>query len=128
MACSRRDYSVTGTTLTFVTTPPNGSAIVAWDIVGGGIVPYDIGIYFPASPGPAQRSCSSLPRGLHAACGRHRQPGLCRDGADRLGRCRDPKNGGSIGTVTFAASTGTATYAFARPMARRSVVIIYAAN
>jgi len=33
------DYGVLDTSLTFGTAPANGGAIVAWDIVGGGIVP-----------------------------------------------------------------------------------------
>ena len=51
------DYSVAGATLTFGTAPSNGSAIVAWDIVGGGIVPYDIGVFFLG-----RRCSSSSPR------------------------------------------------------------------
>jgi hypothetical protein len=44
------DYDVTGTTLTFGTAPTLASTIVAWDIVGGGILPYDVGVFVPGQP------------------------------------------------------------------------------
>jgi hypothetical protein len=107
------DYSVAGATLTFGSAPPNGAAIVAWDIGGGG-TPYDIGVYFPGQPEAgaillqlvASRAFT-LPADLTGSQGYAGTAPMAQ--AD----LEIQKNGASIGTITFAASANTATYTFA---------------
>ena len=85
------DYSVAGATLTFGTAPPNGAAIVAWDIGGGG-PPLR---HRRLLPGPARGRRDPAPvrrlARLHAACRSDRQPGLRRHCTDRSGRPRHPE-------------------------------------
>jgi hypothetical protein len=56
------DYTVAGTTLTFGAASRNSRAIVAWDIVGGGIAVYDISVHFPGELGPTRLCSGSPPR------------------------------------------------------------------
>lgn len=108
------DYSVSGTTLSFATAPPNGSKIIAWDIVGGGIVPYDIGLYLPGQPDAggtllqfvAPRAFT-LPEKLAGSQGYAGTAPAAQADFDIQ------KNGASIGTMSFAASSSTATFTFA---------------
>ena len=108
------DYSVAGATLTFDTAPPNGSTIVAWDIVGGGTAPYDIGMYLPGQPGAGATLLQlvatrafTLPAGLTGSQGYAAAAPTAQADLDIQ------KNGASIGTITFGASDNAATFVFA---------------
>jgi hypothetical protein len=106
------DYSVAGGTLAFGTAPANGAAVVAWDIGGGG-PPYDIGVYFPGQPeadATLLQLVASRPFTLPAdLTGSQGYAGTAPTSQADLDI---QKNGASIGTITFAAATSTATFAF----------------
>ena len=111
------DYSVAGATLTFGTAPPNGAAIVAWDIGGGG-PPYDVGVYFPGQPDAGATLLQlvtsrafTLPADLTDSQGYAGTAPTAQADLDIR------KNGASIGTITFAAAASTATFSFASEVA-----------
>jgi hypothetical protein len=108
------DYSVAGTILTFGTAPTNGSTIVAWDIVGGGIVPYDIGVYFPGQPDAGATLLQFVaPRTFTLPANLTGSQGYAGTAPTAQADLDIQKNGSSIGTVSFAASANTATFTFA---------------
>lgn len=93
---------------------PNGSAIVAWDIVVVGIVPSDIGVYFPRpTRGGATLLQFLAPRAFTLPVGFTGSQGYAGTGPTAQADLEIQKNGASIGTITFAAAASAANFTFA---------------
>jgi hypothetical protein len=99
----------------------DGTDVIAISIGNAGgddIGPYDIGVYFPGQPGAGVTLLQLVaPRPFTLPAGLTGSQGYAGTAPTAQADLDIRKNGASIGTITFAASGNTATFAFASEVA-----------
>jgi hypothetical protein len=99
----------------------DGTDVIAISIGNAGgddIGPYDVGVYFPGTPGAGATLLQLIaPRAFKLPAGLTGSQGYAGTAPTAQADLDIRKNGASIGTVTFAAAASTASFSFASEVA-----------